>query len=228
MVKKIIVFGIGKISEVAHYYLMNDAVDVQVVAFTVEQQYMPSLSSIKGEQQTKFGLPIISFETIENDFSPSEYMLFAPCSGTNLNKYRERIYNHGKQKGYQFYTYVSSKANVYTKNIGENCFILEDNTIQPYTTIGNNCVLWSGNHIGHHSTIEDHVFITSHVVISGMCTILKYCYLGVNSSLKDNIVLEEGTVVGMSASITKNTEGNSVYIGIPGKLYKKIDDTIIL
>jgi len=145
-----------------------------------------------------------------------------------LNKFRERIYNIGKQKGYNFYTYISSKANVFTDYIGENCFILEDNTIQPYTKIGNNCVLWSGNHIGHHSIIEDHVFITSHTVISGMCLIKKYCYLGVNSSLKDNIVLEEGSVIGMSASVTKNTDGNSIYIGIPAKLFKKCDDTIII
>ena len=34
-------------------------------------------------------------------------------------------------------------------------------------TIGDDCVLWSGNHIGHHATIGDHCFITSHVVVSG-------------------------------------------------------------
>lgn len=218
---KVILFGIGKIAEVAHYYLTHDTTNINIVAFTVENKYIPS-------ETVKYGLPIVSFENLETIYSPNEYKLFAPCSGTNLNKFREKIYNLGKQKGYDFYSYISSKANVYTANIGDNCFILEDNTIQPYTTIGNNCVLWSGNHIGHHSIIEDHVFITSHVVISGMCKIKNYCYLGVNSSLKDNIELEEGTVVGMSASITKNTESNSVYIGIPGKIFKKIDDTIIL
>jgi len=32
-------------------------------------------------------------------------------------------------------------------------------------TIGNNVTLWSGNHIGHDAMIDDHGFITSHVVI---------------------------------------------------------------
>ena len=50
---------------------------------------------------------------------------------------------------------------------GDNCFILEDNTIQPFVSIGNNVTLWSGNHIGHDSTIDDHCFIASHVVVSG-------------------------------------------------------------
>jgi len=217
--KKIIIFGIGKISEVAYYYLKNDTKD-EVVAFALDKEYI--------KENTKFDLPIIDFSNLKDIYPPDKYYIFAPCSGTNLNRYRERIYNESKNMGYKLYTYISSKANVFTKDIGENCFILEDNTIQPYTKIGNNCVLWSGNHIGHHSIIEDHVFITSHVVISGMCKINKYCYIGVNASLRDNIKLEQGTVVGMSASVTKNTEGNSIYIGIPAKKFKDCDESIVL
>jgi len=216
---KIIIFGIGNIAECAYYYLTNDT-NCEVVAFTLEKEYI--------KQETKFDLHIVAFEDIENKYSTDEYMLFAPCSGTNLNRFRERIFKQGKEKGYSFYTYVSSKASVFTKDIGENCFILEDNTIQPYVKIGNNCVLWSGNHIGHHSTIEDHVFITSHVVISGMSLVKKYCYIGVNACARDNIILEEGSVIGMGSSVTKNTDGNAIYMGVPAKLYKTCDTNIVL
>jgi len=216
----ILIFGIGNVAELAYYYLKNDT-KLNVKAFVVERDFMPEI-------KTKFELPIVSFEELEKDYSPKEYLLFAPCSGTNLNKFRERIYNEGKQKGYSFYTYISSKASVYTDEIGDNCFILEDNTIQPYTKIGNNCVLWSGNHIGHHSIIEDHVFITSHTVIAGLCLIKKYCWIGINASIRDSTILSEGTVVAMSSSVTKNTDGNAIYMGIPAKLYKTCDDTIVL
>jgi sugar O-acyltransferase (sialic acid O-acetyltransferase NeuD family) len=219
MTTNIIIFGTGKIAEVAYYYLSKET-NLNVIGFTLEKNYI--------KENNKFELPIIEFENIENVYPPSNYVLFAPCGASNLNKFRERIYNEGKNKGYKFYSYISSKANIFTTEIGENCFILEDNTIQPYVKIGNNCILWSGNHIGHHSIIENHIFITSHVVISGSCLVKNYCYIGVNSSIKDNTILEEGTVIGMSASVTKNTEGNSIYIGIPAKLFKKCDDTIML
>ena len=114
-------------------------------------------------------------------------------------------------KGYDFASYISSKATVLTDKIGDNCFIFEDNTIQPFTQIGNNVILWSGNHIGHHSVIKDHVFITSHVVISGNCVINSYSYLGVNSAVKENSILAEGTFVAMGTSITANTEPYGVY-----------------
>ena len=56
-------------------------------------------------------------------------------------------------------------------DVGENTFVFEYNVIQPFVKIGNNVVLWSGNHIGHHVVIADHCFITSHVVISGATVI---------------------------------------------------------
>ena len=220
MNKKIILFGTGNIAEVAYYYL-SKIDNYELVAFTKEQNYVR-------ENEIKFNLPVVNFNILETIYNPDEYYLFAPFGATNLNKFREKIYNKGKEKGFSFITYISPDAKIYTENIGENCFILENNVIQPYVSIGNNCILWSGNHIGHHSVIEDHVFITSHVVISGNCLIKKYSYLGVNSSLKDSIIINNSTIVGMSSCITKNTESYGVYMGIPGKIVKKCDDDITL
>jgi sugar O-acyltransferase (sialic acid O-acetyltransferase NeuD family) len=216
---KVIIFGTGNISELAYYYLRDDS-EHEVVAFTMNKEYIQTNSFLD--------LPIVEFENIENIYSPSEYYLFAPVSARNLNKLREKIYIEGKNKGYKFISYISSKALCYTKDIGENCFILENNVIQYRVKIGNNCILWSGNHIGHHSTIEDNVFITSHVVISGMCVIGSYSYIGVNSCLKDNTNIAKNTVIGMCSCVNKNTEEYNIYIGVPAKKFKECDDSIIL
>lgn len=205
---KVIIFGTSQLAQLANYYLNTDS-KYEVVGFTVHKKFMD-----KNIFENK---KVIPFEEIEIYYSPNEYSLFAPMTGKGLNKIRENIYNEGKKKGYNFISYISSKASVLTTNIGENCFILEDNTIQPYVKIGNNCVLWSGNHIGHHSIINDHVFITSHVVISGNCIIESYSWLGVNSTLRNGLVIAEGTLIGMASCITKNTEKYTVYMGIPGK-----------
>jgi sugar O-acyltransferase (sialic acid O-acetyltransferase NeuD family) len=145
-----------------------------------------------------------------------DYRIFAPMSGKGMNRNRERIFLEAKRKGYELISYVSSRATVFPgAQIGENCFILEDNTIQPFTTIGNNVVLWSGNHIGHHSAIHEHVFFASHVVLSGHCTVEPYCFFGVNSTIRDGLRIRQGTLVAMGALITKDTEPWGVYIGNP-------------
>ena len=77
-----------------------------------------------------------------------------------------------KSLGYELVSYVSSRCSFLSQYPpGDNCFILEDNTVQPFVRIGSNVTLWSGNHIGHDSVIGDHCFISSHVVVSGHVSI---------------------------------------------------------
>lgn len=206
--KNIIIFGSNQTAQLANYYLSNSD-EFNVIAFTVHKKYR--------NNDMIFDKPLVNFEDIESIFPPDKYYLFCPMTGKDLNRIREQVYLEGKSKGYQFISYISNKATVLTEDIGENCFILEDNTIQPFVKIGNNCVLWSGNHIGHHSTIEDNVFITSHCVISGNCIIKKYSWLGVNCTLRNNITIEEGCVIAMSSSVTKNTNKYRIYMGVPAK-----------
>lgn len=207
---QVIIFGIKDLAELAQFYLNNDT-EHKVMAFSVNKEFLP-------ENKRFSGLPVIAFEEIEKEFSPAEYSFFAPMTHKGMNKEREKIYNEIKRKGYDLINYISSKATIFDNLIlGDNCFILEDNTIQPFVTIGSNTVIWSGNHIGHHSKIGNNVFITSHVVISGNCTVEPNCFIGVNSTLKENITLGEASFIAMSTSITQNTEPFSVYSGNPAK-----------
>lgn len=207
--KKVVVFGILDTAELAHFYLANDS-DYEVVAFTVHEKY--------ADKQEFHNLPVVAFENVEKLFPPSEFQLFAPMTGKNMNRLREDVYLQGKRKGYDYISYISSKATMFGNEIGENCFILEDNTIQPFTKIGDNVVLWSGNHIGHHGMIKDHVFFTSHVVMSGHCFIESYCFFGVNATIRDYSHLSEGTLLAMSASLVQQkTDPWGVYIGNPAK-----------
>ena len=210
---KIIIFGIQDFAELAYYYLKNDS-EHEVVAFCVNEKYLP-------EHCYFYELPIIAFETIEKTYPAKQYSFFAPMSPQKMNKLRQEIYDNIKFKGYNLISYISSKATLFDNSIGDNCFILENNTIQPFTTIGNNVILWSGNHIGHHSIIKDHVMFTSQVVLSGHCIVNQYCTLGVNSTIRDGLTLAEGTFVAMGACVIKNTDPWSIYKGNPAKKTEK-------
>ena len=86
--------------------------------------------------------------------------------------------------------------------------------MQPFVTIGNNVVLWSGNHIGHHSTIDDDCFISSHVVVSGFCHVGKACFMGVNSTVSNNTSIGNNCIVGAGALILSDVEDNQTAVGI--------------
>jgi UDP-3-O-[3-hydroxymyristoyl] glucosamine N-acyltransferase len=97
-------------------------------------------------------------------------------------------------------------------SIGENVFVFEDNTIQPFVTIRDDTILWSGNHVGHHSSIGAHCFITSHVVISGNCTVGDYSFLGVNATVRDGVRIGARNIVGPGSLILKNTQDAQVFL----------------
>jgi sugar O-acyltransferase (sialic acid O-acetyltransferase NeuD family) len=217
---KVIIFGVQDFAQLAKFYLQHDS-EHEVVAFSVNEQYLPAGNTFEG-------LPVVAFESIETVYSPAEFKFFAPMSPSRMNRLRESVYRQIKEKGYDMISYVSSRATVFPgAQIGANCFILEDNTIQPFTSIGNNVVLWSGNHIGHHSVIKDHVSFTSHVVLSGHCTVEPFAFFGVNATVRDNIHIAEGSFIAMAAAVTRDTEPWGVYKGNPAqkgdKLSKDLD-----
>lgn len=203
--KPLVIFGAGQIAELAHHYFSTDT-SREVVAFTVDRDYLT---------QDRFcGLPIVAFEDVVATYPPQEYDLFVALSYSQLNKLRHDKFLAAKAMGYRLPSYVSSRASVLNQGrIGDNCFILEENTIQPFASIGDNVVLWSGNHIGHHSKVGDHCFVASHVVVSGSVEIGERCFVGVNVTLRDGIRIGERCVLGAGALLLADAEPEGVYLG---------------
>ena len=205
----LVIFGTGDIGELAHYYFTHDSPH-RVAGFTVDRDYLTA--------PTFCDLPVVAFEELASRFPAAEYDAFVAVSYSRLNQVRATKCAALKAAGYRLVSYVSSRATVFPDlHHGENCFILEDNTIQPRARIGNNVTLWSGNHIGHHSTIEDNVFVASHVVISGGVTIGDSCFLGVNVTIRDHVRIGRRCVIGAGALIVADAEDEGVYTTPPAE-----------
>ena len=130
----------------------------------------------------------MAIEDLMNKYSPANVDVFVGVGYRDMNRTRERIYHEIKQLGFSLASFCHLMTHSWSNSkLEENTFIFEDNTIQPFVEIGNNTILWSGNHIGHHSKIGQHCFISSHVVISGSCGSGNNVFVGVNATLHDSI-----------------------------------------
>jgi len=199
---KMILIGDSAFAEIAYEYFTHDS-PYEVAAFAVERAYL--------KRDALFGLPIIPFEEIETLYPPADHHFYAALVYTQLNRLRRRLYETAKAKGCMPASYVSSQAFVWHNvKLGEHCFIFEDNTLQPFVTLGDNVVLWSGNHIGHHSTIGAHCFVSSHVVISGFVNVDSSCFLGVNATIGNNLNIGADCVIGAGATVVKDIPENSL------------------
>ena len=217
---RLVIFGAGDIARLAHHYFKNDSPH-EVAGFVVDRAFR------SGDEF--LGLPFADAEDVTQRFPPGEYAMFVAISYVHMNAVRAEKYATMKAAGYQLLSYVSSRCSYLSATPpGDNCFILEDNTIQPFVTIGNNVTLWSGNHIGHDSTIEDHCFITSHVVVSGHVRVGTRSFIGVNATLRNSITIAPQTLIGAGAIIMKNTKERGVYMPERAKLFSKSSDEIEL
>ena len=217
LVKKLIIYGTGRIAEMAEFYFSAD-MNYRVSAFTNAAEFITS---------DQFGgKPVVPFENLETVYSPDEYDIFIAIGYTKTNQVRQARYCEAKEKGYTCATYISSSAVYYQTPVGENCMILEYNVIQPFVRIGNNVLLWSANDIGHHVTIRDHCFITSHVVVCGNCDIGENCFLGVNATIQDSIKLDRFVVVGSGAIVMKDCAERTVVV--PAQSTRTIVDCDII
>jgi sugar O-acyltransferase (sialic acid O-acetyltransferase NeuD family) len=204
MMKPLVIFGTSQIAELAHFYFTREA-GRKVAAFTVDGAFISAPNFC--------GCPVIAFEELAQTYPAQDYDVFVALSYASVNKLREQKFTAVQALGYDCPSYISTRATVLTHYpIGKNCFILEDNTIQPFVRIGDNVTLWSGNHIGHHSVIEHHVFVSSHVVISGNCHIEEGCFLGVNSTIRDGLRVGKRTVLGVGARLLEDSAPEGVYM----------------
>jgi sugar O-acyltransferase (sialic acid O-acetyltransferase NeuD family) len=201
--KRLVVFGAADLARIAYIYFSRDS-SYEVAAFTVDDAYL--------KEHSLLGLPVVPFSSVQEVYRPDECEMFVAIGSKQLNRLRAGAYERAKAKGYRLASYISSRISDCGEwTAGDNCFILEQNVIQPFVKIGSDVVLWSGNHIGHDVTIEDHCFITSHVVLSGHVKVGSYCFLGVNSCVKQGVTIAPGCLIGAGAVILKDTRPGALH-----------------
>ncbi len=203
--KDLVIFGIGQIGEVIHYYFTQEA-GRRVVAFSVDAAYRTA--------DRLLDLPVVLFEELEARYPPDSHELFVAMSSRQVNKARESKVREAEAKGYRLASHISPRAVVWSEfKLNLNTIIMENNVVQPFATIGRNVIMWSGNHVGHHSSIGDHCFVASHAVISGGVTVGEGTFVGVNATIRDNVRIGARNVLGAGTLILNDTPDNAVFMG---------------
>ena len=200
--KKVVIFGTGELAQRIFFYLKDS--DDQVIAFCANRS--------KIDKEELLGLPVIAFENIEETFPPTEFSMFIALAYSEMNKKRTKFFNEAKNKGYELYSFVHPSTKIWDEfEMGENCFILANNVIQPFVKIGNNVLIGSNNLISHNTTIGDNCFITSNVTMGGHITMGKNCFVGLSATINQRIKIGDECIIGAGTIITKDINDKEVY-----------------
>tara|TARA_B100001093_G_scaffold204614_1_gene196729 strand:- start:15403 stop:16086 length:684 start_codon:yes stop_codon:yes gene_type:complete len=206
--KKLIIFGTGGAAKLA-YEKISAKNDIEIEGFLEFKKYYKNNSFL--------GKKVYKFENISKAFI-KKYLLFYLKGYDELNKIREENFNLFKKKNFKFYSYICTKPpkenNV---KIGDNCFILENQSLCSNVVIEDNVVIWSNNHIGDRTKISRHSWISSSISIGGDVKIGKNTFIGLNATICNSLRVGKNNFIGSNAHIAKDTKNDEVYIVKPTK-----------
>ena len=207
--KPIIIFGAGEIAQIARIYFEQFS-EREIVAFTVDKNFLSG--------NTFGGLPLIASDEVARIYPSSDFDCFVAISYQNMNGTRKEKCELMRSLGYQLPSFVFPDSSTFSVKHGDNCLILENNTIQPFAELGNNVFLWSGNHIGHHVKVQDDVFVSSHVVIGGGSIIGSRSFLGLNVTIRDHVTIGERSLLGAGTLVSQDLSAESVVTAKPSPI----------
>lgn len=202
--RRILIFGTGAGADTARRYIERDTPH-QIAGYLVDREFL--------NEPTFNGRPVAAVDNAVAAFSPDDVLAFVPLGSARMNILRTEKYQLLKSLGYRFFSYVhaSNKLDGHCE-IGENCFILENQSVNFDAAIGNNVVIWSGCQIGDRSRIEDHAFLAAHVVLNGDVTVGEYAYLGSNCNISNAVRIGRQSFIGANALITQDTDERAVHV----------------
>lgn len=173
------------------------------------------------ERQTNLDWPIIdkssAWKCYENEYD------FALAIGNN--KARLALFNAlVKSNSARLPNIVHPKA-VISKHttFGKGNVVFANAVINPGVEIANACIINTSATVDHDCKLDSAVHISPGAHISGVVNIGKCSWFGAGSCTVQVLDIAENTQVGAGAAVTKNTEPNGLYVGVPAKRIKDID-----
>lgn len=207
---RIVLFGAGRGASVAHRFFAGDT-EHEIVGFAIDGE----LLSAKEYR----GLPLVAFEDVERRFPPETCRMHVLLGYQQMNGLRMRKFEEAKAKGYTLESYVASDIfRVEPIRFGENCFILDNQSISLDVTIGNNVVMWSSNHIGDMSVVRDHAWIASHVTVAANVVIDERAFVGIGATISNGVTIGAESLVGANVMVSSDTAPRSVHVLGQGKI----------
>ena len=201
MKKSLIIFGAGKIAEAVSYFFNRDS-EYEIKAYIVDDLY--------AKVDTFLDKPVFILSQVEEKFPATECSVFVAVGYQGINQLRTTKYEYFKAAGYSFASYVSPNV-VGDFTFGENTILMDYAMIQPRVSFGNNVFVWGGSMIGHHTVIDDHVWLTGGCLVGGGAHIGEGSFIGLGAMIGQEVAVGTKCMMG-AATLTIKSVGDKVVI----------------
>jgi sugar O-acyltransferase (sialic acid O-acetyltransferase NeuD family) len=107
-----------------------------------------------------------------------------------------------------------------SSTIGKGNIVQSFVSINANTKIGDHCIINYNSMIGHDVVLEEYVSIMPQCGIPGGCSLKKRAYIGIGTTMIQNIVIGEDVVIGAGSVVLKDVNRDTTVFGNPARLMK--------
>lgn len=136
--------------------------------------------------------------------------------GIGNNSIRKRITNELLKSGITQTVLIHPSAIIdETVLIGKGTVVMANAVINAESTIGNSCIINTAATIDHDCVIKDYVHVSPGVHIAGTVNIGEETWVGIGSTVINNINISSKCIIGAGGLVNKDIEESDTYVGIP-------------
>jgi len=106
--------------------------------------------------------------------------------------------------------------------LGEGTIIQAGSIIMPNTKLGKHVIINMDCSIAHDCNLNDYVTLSPGAHINGDNILERGVYVGAGTVTKDELRIRKWSIIGAGTVLIKNVPEYALYVGVPGKLKKKV------
>lgn len=211
--KRLAIIGAGDLGQlIAHH--VPDCGDYSVVGFY--------------DDWAKHGARISGFPVLGNlravvpAFLAGVYDVLMVGIGYNHMAFRKSVFEQ-HQNLIPFAKLIHKSSFIdHSASVGEGCFILPGCTLDAHVVLETNVLLNTGVVVAHDTIIGSHTFLAPAVAIAGKTQVGESCFLGIHSTVVDNLTICSGTRLAAGSVVTKSITIPGLYAGVPAAFKRSI------
>ena len=212
---KIVIYGIGSLGEKLFEYNKRDGL-YDIVGFVDDKDNL---------EVSYCGLPTMNYRQFIEKYSPTECKVFVAIGYVKCNYYRELVVKKVSDAGYELVNYISPNSICWEEVlVGKNIFVADNVFVGHGCKIYDGVIIYEGCTFSHDAEIESYCFLSLRVAFGGFTKLGHNSFVGLNSTVKDDVVIGPYNIIGCGTNVIKSTTENSLTVGNPGVSKQK--DTI--
>jgi len=134
------------------------------------------------------------------------------------NETREKIQERLELEGASIPILIHPKAVIGEQvKLGSGTVIMAGVVINCCTSIGKGCIINTGATIDHDNILENFVHISPGVNLAGTVSIGKGSWIGIGSTVINNISITGGCKIGAGAVVIRDITEAGIYVGVPAR-----------